>query len=110
MPVLLPVASEKERFTTQLGSWSLAFYFYFNSRSQLWMFDMVDALTNKPLLLGHPVVLGQSFLEPYIFGIGTMGAYDSTGQHAEATPDDLGKRVLIPYWSPTELLAIMAAS
>jgi hypothetical protein len=105
MPVLLPVASEKERFTTQLGVWSLTFYLYFNVRSQLWMFDMTDALTGEPLLLGHPVVLGQDFLEPYIMGIGAIFAYDTTGQHAEATPDDLGDRVLLPYLTPDEMAA-----
>jgi uncharacterized protein DUF6983 len=109
MPVLLPVTSQKQSFTTQLGSWKLTFSTYFNVRSQRWMFDMTDTLTGRVMLLGHPFVLGQDFLEPYLFGIGSLIAYDSAQRHAEAGPDDLGVRVVIPYWSPGEIAAAVAA-
>lgn len=102
MPVLLPVRSQKQIFTTQLGSWLLQFYFYFNDRSQLWTFDMYDATTGTALLLGAPVVLGEDLLEPYVFGIGMMFPMDTTGLHREAGPDDLGNRVPIVYFTPTE--------
>lgn len=102
MPVLVRVTSEKTRFTTQLGHWSLTFYVYFNERSRLWMFDLTDDTTGQALLLGHPFVLGQDFLRPYIFGIGHMFCYDSTGQHREAGVDDLGRRVPVAYFTPTE--------
>jgi hypothetical protein len=110
MPVLLPLTSTKEQFTVQLGVWSLTLLVYFNDRSQLWMFDLTDARANVTLLCGAPFVLGQDLLEPYIFGIGSLVAIDTTQQHDEAGPDDLGDRVIVAYYTPEEIAAINASS
>jgi hypothetical protein len=109
MPVLLPLTSTKEQFTVQLGVWSLTFLVYFNDRSQLWMFDVSDARANETLLCGAPIVLGQDLLEPYIFGIGSLVAIDTSQQGDEAGPDDLGDRVVVAYYTPDEMTAIAAS-
>src|SRR5262245_32984861 len=106
MPVMVPVTSEKTHFKVQLGLWLLDFTVYFNERSQLWMFDLRDASNDTPLLYGAPFVLGQDLLEPYVFGIGSVICYDTTEQHQDAGADDLGNRVIVPYFTPDEAAAV----
>lgn len=108
MPVLVPLyTSTKQTFTVQLGSWSLFFYWYYNERSQLWTFDLYDATTGRPLVLGHPFVLGTDFFAPYVWRIGLAIAFDNTGHGVEAGPDDLGVRVEMPYWTPEEVATLL---
>lgn len=102
MPVLVPLSPTKQTFTTQLGDWRLGFYWYYNERSERWCFDCYDAASGLPLVLGQPFVLGTDFFDPYVFGIGSAIAFDSSGKGAEAGPDDLGVRVVMPYWTPDE--------
>lgn len=109
MPVLVPLnSSVKQTFTVQLGDWRLGFYWYYNERSARWIFDLYDATTGLPLVLGQPFVLGTDFFEPYAWGIGSAIAFDTTAKHREAGPDDLGISVVMPYWTPEEVALLLA--
>ena len=72
--------------------------------------------TGEPLISGVPILIGCDLLEPYALGIGSMLAIDqqaaaSNGPDGflpdseDAGADDLGKRVIVVFIAPGEVLA-----
>ncbi len=100
----LPFSNDPaQSFVTQLGDRKFHFDTRFNDRSDVWTLDLADATTKTPLVTSLPLVLGQDLLEPYNLGIGSILCIDTSGQGADAGPDDLGRRVKLYWFSSDEV-------
>jgi hypothetical protein len=100
--VIIPFTSEKEVFTCQLGDYLFRFRSLFNDASGVWHFDLSDATTDEMLCYQIPILIGLDILAPMNMGIGTMIAVDTSGADLDAGPDDLGTRVIVFYYAPSE--------
>ncbi|HUH47843.1 MAG TPA: hypothetical protein VLZ54_11865, partial [Arenibacter sp.] len=59
----LPITSDSaQQFLTQLGNRKFSFEFKFNEVGSVWTMDIMDPLTNLPLLMGLPLLLGTELL------------------------------------------------
>lgn len=103
MIVELPLTSDpSQQFTVQLDRVKYEFFVKFNSRSSVWTFDLAVARTKEVLLQSIPILTGVDLLHPYNLGIGRLIAGDTTGKGLDAKEDDLGTRVKLFWYSPSE--------
>lgn len=106
MIVELPFSSDAaQTMVTQLGDVKYQIEVKYNDRSGVWTMDLSDYLTQQPIALSMPLVLGQDLMEPYNFGVGRFLTVDTSGRGVEAGPDDLGGRVRVYWFSEDEVLA-----
>ena len=102
----LPFSNDPAQvFTAQLGDTKYTIDAKYNDRSGVWTLDLYDAATQALVVASLPLVIGQDLLEPYNFGIGSILCVDTSGQGADAGPDDLGERVKVYWFSPDEVTA-----
>lgn len=99
-------------FETQLGSETVRFVVYWNSRDEAWYFDLRSA-DNRPIAHGIKIVLGvplgRRVAHP-IFRRGMLVAIDVSGTGRDATLDDLGVRVRVVYMTGFEYAALIATA
>lgn len=100
----IPLQSRPHKFSIRLENIDLIFIVKWNDRSSIWTVDIIDVITNAPLLYSIPLVLGQNLLEPYHFNIGAIIMVDTTNQGADANISDLGTRVKMVWFSASELV------
>jgi hypothetical protein len=92
---------------TELDGQSYGFEFRYNERAAQWFFN-VKTSEGETILSGVPLVV--DFL---LFGRfkdtrlppGALMALDTMGQAKDPGPDDLGSRVVVVYYSPSEFAA-----
>lgn len=100
----LPITNDPaQEFITQLGDRKFSFEIKYNDVSRVWTMDIADPISNLPILLGLPLILGANLLEPYNLNIGGLGAFDTTSLAADATAEDMGTRVKIYWWTDDEI-------
>lgn len=109
MAVTLPLRSDLPHFDFQceLDGSTYGFEFWWNSRSETWTMSIFDA-EGVALVRGVRVVVGfplasrsrDSGVPP-----GTFLAFDTSGKSEDPGLEDLGKRVLLLYFSPGEAAA-----
>ena len=105
MIVELPFSSDAaQTMVTQLGDVKYQIEVKYNDRSGVWTMDLSDFLTQDPIVLSVPLVLGQDLSESYNFGIGRFLVVDTSGRGIDAGPDDLGGRVRVYWFSEDEVL------
>lgn len=104
MMLELPVTNDPaQTFITQLGNAKYAFGIKYNDVSGIWTMDITDPITNLPILLGIPLVLGTNLLEPYNLNMGNLGAFDTTTLGTNATAEDMGARIKVYWWTDDEV-------
>ena len=70
-----------------------------NVRDLSWYMDIADD-TGTALVRSRRIVLASDILRPFRYKAvpqGTLSIVDTTGEHKEATLEDLGDRVLVRY-------------
>lgn len=97
----LPVSNETSHngFQVELEGAIYNLDFYFNTRLERWVFDILDQ-GEAPLLVGIPLLTGQSLAFGYtIEGLppGEFQAVDTTGQNRHADRDTLGNEIKVVY-------------
>jgi uncharacterized protein DUF6983 len=102
--VQLPLTTDcPQSFKTQLGNTTYQFNLIWNDRSSVWMMDIINPITQAPIVSGIALVLGADLLEPYALEIGALVLVDETGTGSEATLTSLGASVSLYWVSPDEL-------
>lgn len=102
-------------FTTMLNGEEYRFAQHFNTRNNVWSFDLSLERTGQMLVAGVPILIGCDLLAPHGLGIGSMFALDlhaaaeeeAAGilpQSVDAGEDDLGTRVIVIYLAPGEVV------
>ena len=97
----LPVTNETSHYSFQVELEGTVYFFefYYNTRSQLWIFDLLDQ-SELPILVGQPVIGGQLLADGFMIEgmpAGKFIAIDTTG--ADRSPDrqTLGNEVKFCY-------------
>jgi hypothetical protein len=95
------------RVQTTLGQTTYVFDLRWNGREGCWYLDLLAA-DGTPLALGRKIVIGwipmrgtNPITRPRNFG--ALIAQDLSGKQREATLNDLGTRVRIYWFAPSEL-------
>ena len=110
MPVLLPFQPSVPfyRFGCTLGTLPYLFDVSWNARDGAWYFDLLDA-DQSPIYSGIKVVIGTGLgrvcVDPR-FPSGAFEAIDLSNQNLDAGIDNLGARVVVYYYSASELAAL----
>lgn len=108
MIIQIPVTNDPAQdFVMQLGTSKWEFYVRYNDRGNFWTMDITDYNSQTLLVAGMPLVLGTDLLSPYILENGSLIAYDTTGSSTDAGPDDLGQRVMLYWFSPDQVAALL---
>lgn len=114
MPEALPLSPSipKYRVSTVLAGRLYVLDLRWNARDVAWYLGVL-AEDEKPIRRGIRVVLdvalGRECVDP-LFPAGLLVASDASNQDQEATLDDMGTRVRVLSYTPTEVLALAAAS
>ena len=109
MPVQIPFVPSvpSYRMSVVLDNTQYIFDVQWNNRDLAWYFDVLDVNEN-PIYMGIKVVLGtylgRRCADPN-FPRGVMFANDLSGQGFDAGIDDLGGRVQVWYYLPSEALS-----
>lgn len=100
----LPLSTDcPQSFTCQLGNNTYQFDLTWNERSQVWVMNISDPVSQNPIVTGLSLTLGVDLLKAYALGIGALVVWDETGSHTEATVTSLGSSVNVYWISPDAL-------
>lgn len=102
----LPITNDPaQEFITQLGAAKYRFEVKYNDVSGVWTMDISDPVTNTVLLAGVALVTGQSLLEAYNLALTNLVMIDEglTGASTPPTPDDMGGRLKVYWFTDDEL-------
>ena len=103
--LVLPLTSDPSRsFTTDLADGKYTIETRYNERSESWTFDVTRDVDQVRLLSGVPLLIGQDMLAPYALQIGGLIAADMGADELDASPEDLGERVIVTWLSQDELV------
>lgn len=104
MIIQLPLSNDlSQDFVTQLGSTKYEFLVNWNDRANFWTMDIIDYVSQKPLILGMPLLLGCDLLGPFNINNGALIMFDETGMGQDAGYADLGSRVTAYWFSADEV-------
>lgn len=112
MAVTVPVLLDTPLFSleTQLDGTLYSFTFRWNARAGQWFLDIADA-SNDPIVSGIALVvsfpLARRCADPRM-PPGLLTAYDTTGAGLDPGETDLGRRVVLLYFTEAELPLLAA--
>lgn len=92
-------------FVTELDQVSYGFTFRWNTRDECWRLDLADG-NGDPIVSGRKVLINQSLLQGAggdRLPPGKLIAFDTGGQNLNPGFEDLGRRVVLTYFTAAEL-------
>lgn len=105
--LILPFTSDSsQEFIVNLDGEKFTLAAKYNERSASWTFDLTRESDQLLVLQGVPLLLGQDLLEPYALGLGGFVPTDLSQNDQDAGPDDFGDRLVVTWFSPTEMLIV----
>lgn len=109
MPLDLPIVQEGPhfRFVTELDGVAYSFEFRWNDREEAWFVTVGDG-EGTPIAASVRVVVNWPLLARFAdprLPTGVLLALDTEARDREAGYEDLGRRVLVTYFSAAELAA-----
>lgn len=110
MPVVLPIVPSvpNYRVSTTLDDVSYVLDVRWNGRAEAWYMD-VRTDEGEAIRVGLKLVLGAYHgmrVTDERFPNGIFTAVDLSGEHREATLDDMGTRVVVLYYPASEIAAL----
>ena len=107
MATEIPIRADipSQTFDITLNSLVYTLTVKWNSRSEYWTLDIVDA-DAVTLITGLCLKLGARLLRPFNFDIGEFIMIDDTSTGTEATLSSIGITSRLIYFTPEELEAV----
>lgn len=110
MAIAIPFTSETPfyQFNTVIEGSRYYFNVRWNTRDEAWYFDLLDE-DEDPIMYGIKIALGAALggrsIDPR-WPPGHFFAIDTSSESVDATLNDLGSRVIVEFYTTTELDAL----